>query len=355
VRRRALAALSGGVDSAYAAWSLVRSGDEVIGVHLVMGDFAGGDGVPRCCSTEDAADARRVADFLGIPFYRVNAREDFKREVLEPFAEAYAAGRTPNPCVWCNPGVKWRALCRMAREVGAEAVATGHYARVVRGLSGPRLFSGRERKKEQSYFLSFLSPEQLALAEFPVGEMQKSEVRAAVMAAGLPVAGKAESQDVCFVEPGGYAKTVEKLLPNPPPPGEIVDLEGRRLGGHRGVHHFTIGQRKGARVAAREPLYVVEIDAERAQVILGPKEACYSERAKVAGLRWLSAPKPDERLTVKVRYRSPAVGCRLEWSGDGGEIIFDDPQRAVTPGQAAVFYRGDEVLGAGTLVLTKKR
>lgn len=349
-----LVALSGGVDSAYAAWSLVRAGDEVIGVHLVMGDFAGGDGVPRCCSSEDAADARRVADFLGIPFYRVNAREEFKREVLTPFCEAYARGLTPNPCVACNPGVKWRVLRRMAKEVGADAVATGHYARVERGPDGPRLFSGRERRKEQSYFLAFLDPGQLALAEFPVGELQKSEVRAAVADAGLPVAGKAESQDVCFVEPGGYAKTVERLLPAAPPPGEIVDLDGRRLGGHRGIHHFTIGQRKGAGVSAPEPLYVVEIDAERARVTLGPKEACYSKRTKVAGLRWLSAPRAGERLTVKVRYRSPAVGCRLEWSGEAGEIFFDEPQRAVTPGQAAVFYRGDEVLGGGTLALTEK-
>jgi len=352
VRRRALAALSGGVDSAYAAWALKQAGDEVIGIHLVMGDFGPGDGVPRCCSTEDAADARRVAEFLDIPFYRVNAREEFRREVLTPFAAAYARGLTPNPCVLCNPGVKWAVLARMAAELGACAIATGHYARVVKtpGPAGAaRLFVGRERRKEQSYFLALLEPGQLALAEFPAGELQKAEVRAAVAAAGLPVAGKAESQDVCFVEPGGYAATVERLLPEPPRPGEVVDLSGRRLGGHRGVHHFTIGQRKGVGVAGPEPLYVVAIDAERARVTLGPRAACLAARAEVEGLRWLSAPESGERLTVKVRYRSASAPCVLDWADGRGEVRFDEPQRAVAPGQAAVFYRGDEVLGGGVL------
>ena len=350
--RRVVAAMSGGADSTFAAWLLCRAGVEVIGIHLVMGDFGEPeDGVARCCSRQDARDARRMAELLGIPFYLVAAQEEFRREVMLPFAADYARGLTPNPCVRCNPQIKWRLLLRKARELGADAVATGHYARAVRGPDGRmRLLTGRERRKEQSYFLARLGREQLESALFPAGGFQKSTVLAALRDAGLPVADKPESQDVCFVGPGGYVAAVEALCGRQPA-GEIVDLAGRVLGRHRGLHRFTVGQRRGAGVSGREPLYVVDLDPARNRVVLGPWEAGFCREAMVQDMRWLAEPPaPAETVQVLVRYRARAVPARVEPAGPGRlRVRFEEPQRAVSPGQAAVFYRGDEVLGGGLL------
>lgn len=349
--RLALVAMSGGVDSAFAAWALKGSGVEVVGVHFKMGDFGPAEGgVPRCCSLEDARDARKTADRIGIPLYVVSMVEDFHQEVIAPFVQGYARGLTPNPCILCNPRIKWRALVQKAREIGADAIATGHHCRVVQDAQGPRLLRGVYTKKDQSYFLAFLSREQLAMAVLPAGWFDKSAIRQELKRADIPIAMKPESQDVCFSGPAGYAAVIEQNLAGSiPGPGEIVDLEGRVLGRHPGVHHFTVGQRKGINVAAPQPLYVLAIDAAKARIVVGPWEECFSTEAAAKELHWLrDPPLPDETVQVKIRYKADPAPARVEMEGpDRMRIIFETPQRSITPGQAAVVYRGDEVLGGG--------
>jgi len=345
---RVVAALSGGVDSSVAAALLVESGRDVIGVTL---NLAGG--ASRCCSLADADDARRVADHLGIRFYVANYAERFRGEVILPFADEYLSGRTPIPCVACNSRFKFDYLLERARVFGADRVATGHYARVdVDPDTGRlRLRCAVDRQKDQTYFLFELGQAQLEAIEFPLGELEKGEVRARARELGLTTAEKPESQEICFVPDGDYARAVERIRPDRlPGGGEIVDREGRLLGGHPGIHHFTVGQRRGLGLSAERPLYVAELDAERNRVVVGAADDLNAKGARLERVSWISGLVPDRavRASVRVRYRHVGASASIEARAGGQALVgFDQPVRAVAPGQAAVFYDGDVVLGGG--------
>jgi len=345
---RVVVAMSGGVDSSVAAALLVAQGYEVIGVTMhLAGDRS------RCCSLDDADDARRVADRLGIRFYVANYTDAFRREVMEPFADAYLAGRTPIPCVTCNRRFKFRHLLDRARALGADAVATGHYARVEEDpTSGRRrLFRARDRSKDQSYFLFDLDQEQLARVRFPLGELTKVEVRERARALGLATAEKEESQEICFVPDGDYAAVVEALRPGAlPGEGDVVDAAGRRLGRHGGVHRFTVGQRRGLGLALGERWFVTGLDAATNRVQVGPAEALLVREAQLEGTSFVAGTAPGTPLrgVLRIRHRHEGAPATLTALGDGeARVVFDGPVRAVSPGQAAVLYEGDEVLGGG--------
>ncbi|HSH69264.1 MAG TPA: tRNA 2-thiouridine(34) synthase MnmA [Deferrisomatales bacterium] len=331
--------MSGGVDSSAAAVVLCDQGHQVVGFTLKVWDRS------RCCSLEDVADARRVAARLDLPFYVLDAHEVFQRQVVEPFVAAYAAGTTPNPCIWCNQRVKFRWLLERARALGCDAVATGHYARLVDGPGGRRLLRGVDRAKDQSYFLVPDAPDGLDRVLFPLGEWTKDQVRALAAGAGLPVARKADSQDVCFVPEGDLAGFLARHLPRRE--GEIVDRQGRVLGHHRGVHGYTVGQRRGLGVSAPEPLYVIDCDPSTARVVVAPRRALWAGGLVGEGAVWL--PGAEDRVTlactVQLRSTGHAAPCRVERHGDQVRVLFEAPQFGVAPGQMAVFYAGDEVLG----------
>jgi tRNA-specific 2-thiouridylase len=339
--------MSGGVDSSVAAACVVARGDEAIGVTMHLAGASS-----RCCSLDDADDARRVADRLGMRFFVANYQSEFRTEVMERFADAYLAGRTPIPCVACNQRFKFDYLLERARVFGAEKVASGHYARVDRdpGTGLLRLRRAVDARKDQTYFLFGLDQSQLASVEFPLGEMTKSEVRERARALGLATAEKPESQEICFVPDGDYASVVEQIRPDAlPGEGEIVDDEGRMLGRHRGIHHYTVGQRRGLGLASERRLYVTALDSERNRVIVGDERQLGAPVARVEGVRWVAGAPPPRgtEATVRVRHRHEGAPARLE-PEDGATLVrFDAPVRAVAPGQAAVFYRGDEVLGGG--------
>jgi tRNA-specific 2-thiouridylase len=345
---RVVVGMSGGVDSSVAAALLVEQGFEVIGVTMHL---AGSQS--RCCSLDDADDARRVAEQLGIRFYVANYKDRFREEVIEPFADAYLAGRTPIPCVACNDRFKFSHLLARARALGADAVATGHYARTQRDpITGEvRLLRGADARKDQSYFLFRLSAEQLRHVHFPIGSLAKGEVRERARALGLATADKPESQEICFVPDGDYARVVEEIRPGAARAGEIVDAEsGAVLGAHAGVHHFTVGQRRGLGGGGTAARYVVGIDAATARVRVGGQAALAARGARLAGVCWASESAPGDgvRADVQVRYRHAPAAATVTPTADGGaSVAFDEPVRAVSPGQAAVFYRGDELLGGG--------
>ncbi len=347
---KVLVAMSGGVDSSVAAHLVQESGDAPLGVFMRSGVHVREDesGAPRCCSAEDALDARQVARRLGVPFYALNFAADFER-LIDRFSAEYGAGRTPNPCVLCNRDLKFGRLFEYADLLGASHVATGHYARIVRDEEGrARLARGADRAKDQSYVLFPLAPAALERVRLPLGEMTKAEVREVAAQLGLPVHEKAESQDICFVE-GTVGELVRARRPDLVRPGPILDLEGRELGRHEGIVHFTIGQRRGLGVAVGAPRYVVEIRPETAAVVIGPAEACRAAGLAAEEVVW-HAPAPTEgvRAEVQVRYRHTAAPATVLAVGpDGAEVRFDVAQHAVTPGQAAVFYEGDRVLGGG--------
>ena len=347
MKRRIVVAMSGGVDSSVAAALLVEAGYEVVGMTLHLLESPS-----RCCSLEDAEQARRVAEQLGIRFYVANYTDAFRSEVMEPFADAYLSGRTPIPCVACNRRLKFGRLLGRARALGAEGVATGHYARVERDAEGGpyRLLRGRDARKDQSYFLFGLDQESLAQLHFPVGEMDKAAVRTRARTLGLAVADKPESQEICFVPDGDYARVVERLRPAAlPGEGDIVDSAGRRLGRHGGVHRFTVGQRRGLGVAGRERLYVKALDAARNRIAVAPAAELTSRRASLSEVSWVAGPPSggELRAAVQIRYRHRPVGAHIEARGTRAEVTFDQPVTSVAPGQAAVFYRGDAVLGGG--------
>ncbi len=344
---RIVVAMSGGVDSSVAAALLVEQGYEVIGITMHLSGSAS-----RCCSLDDADDARRVAERLGVKFYVANYTDVFRREVMEPFADAYLRGETPIPCVACNQRLKFHHLLARAEALGAERVATGHYAQIDRDAGGRyRLRRGADPAKDQSYFLFDLDQAQLARIAFPVGAMHKDAVRARARDLGLATADKAESQEICFVPDDRYADVVETLRPDAlPGPGEIVDESGAVVGEHAGIHHFTVGQRRGVGVAAGERRYVKSIDAARNRIEIAARAAIERRDAWVRDAHWVAGTPPAERrCRVQVRYRHEGVGARVGSPGADGvlPVRFETPVAAVTPGQAAVFYDGDEVLGGG--------
>src|SRR5262249_17691892 len=329
-----------------AAALLVEQGFEVIGLTLRLVT-----GASRCCSLEDAEDARRVAETLGIRFYVADYADEFRREVIEPFADAYLAGRTPIPCVTCNQRFKFGRLLERARALGAEGVATGHYARIALDpRTGRRtLRRAADASKDQSYFLFDLDVERLARIRFPVGELRKSEVRALARSLGLATAEKPESQEICFVPDGDYAGADERLRADAlPGPGDVVDESGRRVGRPPGVHRFTVGQRRGLALAAGRRLYVQEIDAERNQLRVAAAGALGSWGATLTGVSWIAGapPRGSQRADVRVRHHHAGAAATIDPEGPGrARVRFDAPVAAVTPGQAAVFYQGEIVLG----------
>ncbi len=351
---RVVVAMSGGVDSSVAAAILSAEGAEAIGVSMRLSESGS-----RCCSLEDADDARRVAERLGIRFYVANYAEAFGREVIDEFADAYLAGRTPIPCVACNKSFKFDHLLERAKVFGATRVATGHYARVkLDAETGQaRLYRSVCREKDQSYFLFPLDQVQLRSASFPIGEMTKEQVRARARRLGFEIAEKPESQEICFVPDGDYAKVVERLRPHAARlSGEIVDQSGHVLGTHHGVHHFTVGQRHGLGISTGRRLYVLRVDPRLQKVVVGDVEDLDCGRATVEKVHWISGEPPAAaiRVRVQVRHRHRAAFAEVEAvDGERAVICFEAPVRAVAPGQAAVFYDAEfdeEVIGGGWLV-----
>ena len=342
--KRIVVAMSGGVDSSVVAALAARSGAETIGVTLQLYDHGAATGrTGSCCAGQDIRDARAVCDKLGIAHYVFDHESRFRESVIEAFADEYMAGRTPIPCVRCNMGVKFTDLFRLARDLGADCLATGHYVRRAIGANGPELHRGRQLARDQSYFLFATTREQLDFLRFPLGNIEKATVRAIAADLGLGVAAKPDSQDICFVPDGDYAKIVRKLRPDADDDGEIVDLEGRALGRHKGLIHYTVGQRRGLEIGGSpEPLYVIRLEADTRRVVVGPKRALAVRAATLSEINWIGGDFAGP-LTAKVRSLAKPVAARF----DGERVTFDSPEYGVAPGQAAVLYDGDRVLGGG--------
>ena len=349
---RYVVAMSGGVDSSVAAALLAEQGHEVIGVSMQLYDQSEGQtSFGTCCTLDDLYDARRVAAAIGIPHYIVNFENRFDEQVVSNFIREYAAGRTPIPCAHCNADLKFATLLERALGYGADALATGHYARITRAADGSyELRRGIDATKDQTYFLFSLTQEQLHRAAFPIGHLDKPAVREHAERLKLRVAAKPDSQEICFVPDGNYARFIEKAAPELKRPGAVVNQRGDVVGTHQGVHRFTIGQRKGLGLSAREPLYVLEIRPDAAEVIVGPRDALGRLTLTASGVNWVSGEPPCEwvRLTAQIRHQHTAAPARARALDDSrAELEFDDPQSAITPGQAVVFYDGDVCLGGG--------
>jgi tRNA-specific 2-thiouridylase len=346
---RIVVAMSGGVDSSVVAALAARTGAEVIGVTLQLYDH--GEAVKRsgsCCAGQDIYDAKTVCDRLDIAHYVLDYESRFRTGVIDRFADEYAQGRTPVPCSMCNQGVKFTDLIGFAQDLGADCLATGHYVRRVEGNSRIELWKGRDPSRDQSYFLYGTTADQLAYLRFPLGDLPKTETRRLAAEEGLVVADKPDSQDICFVPDGDYASLVKKLRPETAAPGEIVHVDGRVLGSHAGVVHFTIGQRRGIEVGGQsEPLYVVRIDPERQRLVVGPRSALAVASARVEGVNWLA----EDQREVSAKVRSLARPVAGQW--DGERLTFATPEYGVAPGQSAVFYDRDRLLGGGTIVATE--
>jgi tRNA-specific 2-thiouridylase len=357
-------AMSGGVDSSAVAAVLQQQGRPVVGLTMQLWNQRRlpelqGDGPAqhRCCSLDDVYDAKRVAQHLNFPHYVVNFEEQFEKRVVRPFVDQYLAGRTPIACTNCNTDVKFEPLLRMARQIGAELLATGHYARIRKNETTQRreLLRAHDDSKDQSYFLWGLTQEQLSRSEFPLGELTKEEVRALARRVNLPVAEKPESMELCFVPTGNYVQFIqayssERGISLNKNEGEIVTETGEVVGHHHGVHQFTIGQRKGLGFAAGKPLYVLSIDTQKNRVVVGDDDALRTTTFEVEGVNWVSIEKPASpvRASVKIRHKHEAAPATVEaLDNDRARVTFDSPQRAITPGQGAVFYEGDRVLGGG--------
>ncbi len=347
--RRIVVAMSGGVDSSVVAALAARTGAETIGVTLQLYDH--GEAVGRagaCCAGRDIRDARAVCDRLGIAHYVFDHETRFRESVVDRFADEYLAGRTPIPCVQCNTGPKFTDLLQMARDLGADCLATGHYVRRMAAPNGAELHRGADPARDQSYFLFGTTQDQLDFLRFPLGALPKARVRELATEMGLAVAGKPDSQDICFVPDGDYAGLVKKLRPEADTAGDIVDLAGQKLGEHRGIIHFTVGQRRGLEIGGTaEPLYVVRLDAAAKRVVVGPRAALAVAAARLTDLNRLGPL--DGPLSAKVRSMAKPVPARMV----GNRLAFDAPEYGVSPGQAAVLYAGDRVLGGGWIAETE--
>jgi len=360
---RVVAAMSGGVDSTVTAALLKRAGYDVVGVTLQLYDH--GEAVKQkgaCCAGQDILDARTAAESLGIPHYVLDYESRFRQAVMEDFADAYLRGETPIPCVRCNQTVKFRDLLDVARDLGAEALATGHYVQRQASGNAPRLLRAVDPARDQSYFLFATTPEQLDFLRFPLGGLEKPQVRAIAASLGLGVAEKPDSQDICFVPEGRYTTVIDRLRPQGAIPGDIVHLDGRVLGRHEGVTRYTVGQRRGLNIAVGEPLFVVRLDADRRQVIVGPREALLTRALSLKEINWLGdqpslEAAADEGQPVLARVRStrePAAG-RLALADGAPRVVFDEPEEGVAPGQACVLYDPADparVLGGGFIAGT---
>lgn len=358
---RVVVAMSGGVDSSVAAGLLSQEGYDVIGITLQLYDH--GAAVHRrgaCCAGQDIDDAKLAAARLGIPHYVLDYESRFKSAVIDPFADAYARGETPIPCVACNQTVKFRDLLSAARDLGGAVLASGHYIASRATPSGRALYRPRDAARDQSYFLFGTTAEQLEMLRFPLGDMTKAETRAAAQRLGLSIADKPDSQDICFVPTGRYADLVAKLRPAATRPGDIVHIDGRIVGRHKGILHYTVGQRKGLGIAAGEPLYVVKLEADKARVIVGPREALLTRTVHLRDVNWLGdgalEDLPARGIDIAVRVRSTRAPkpATLRMSGEGPVIDLAEAEEGVSPGQAAVFYDSDaeraRVLGGGFII-----
>ena len=356
MKQKVVVGMSGGVDSSVAAYLLKEQGYQVIGVTMQIWQDEDEQTVSEnggCCGLSAVDDARRVADALDIPYYVMNFKQEFRKNVMDYFVREYIQGRTPNPCIACNRYVKWESLLQRSLDIGADYIATGHYARI-RQLENGRYALQRSATlaKDQTYALYNLTQHQLSRTLMPVGEYTKDEIRAMAERIGLPVAHKPDSQEICFIPDNDYASFIQSYGENVPPEGNFVNRKGEIMGRHKGITHYTVGQRKGLGIAFGEPVFVLEIRPETNEVVLGTGEEVFSNRLICRNLNWMSIDRPEQEIEVmaKIRYNHKGAACRVIPLEDGSaECIFPEPVRAITPGQAVVFYDGDLVVGGGTI------
>lgn len=353
MKKKALIAMSGGVDSSVAAFLMKEAGYDCIGVTMKLYDNEdiGMDQEKTCCSLSDIEDARSVAVKLGIPYYVFNFKADFKEKVIDPFIDSYRCGMTPNPCIECNRHLKFTQLHQKARELQCDVVVTGHYARITKDEQGYHLLKGKDAAKDQSYVLYSLTQEQLAHTCFPLGEYTKDEIRRMAEEQGFFNAGKKDSQDICFIPDGDYRRFIEETTGQKSTPGNFVDQEGNVLGIHKGYYCYTIGQRRGLGISAPQSLYVVEIRPEKNEVVLGSNEDLFHSHLMADHFNWIEQVGPDEIIKARIRYHQTEKEATVRVLEDNRvEVDFLEPQRAITKGQAVVLYRGDAVAGGGRII-----